>query len=1086
MAEPSGALLGSAYGYIDLDSSGAINALNQTKREFNNFISSTASVMQGWGNQLAGWGSQLTMWTAPLTAIGAVGLNVASSFDSVLTEIQARTGLTAEAMEQIRQAALDYGAATSFSSQQAADAFLNLLTAGLSTEDALAALGPVLDAAAAGGMDLAQAADYTTSVMAAFNLKAEDATTIVNAMSRASAASPATMNEMGAALQRVGGMATSFGLDVEETSAILAIFAQNGLRGTEAGTALASLLRNMQRDVPGTQAAWDALGTSLYNADGTMRNLDDVFRDIEAGLAGMSDEERNRTIMSLAGAEGMVAFNALLASDGIADMQASMESQASAADVAKQMMNSFAGQVDSLKGSVETLWITVLTPFMNNVLRPLIGMMIGAVNAVTTWAAANEPLVQTIVEMVSVFLALGPAAWGLGEAIKFVGFNLSTIGTIFGFIMSPLGLFIAGASLLAFIFRDQLWAAINSIVGPLQVMFGAIQAGVPILDAFQHFLFRIAGSDVASAFGKLRNIVGGFVTWFTVAWNRLRDGGIAGLWDFIVYSASAIDWVQLGTDVLNGITSGLSIAGSWVYDNLISPLLGAFGAIDWGMVGTAILQGIGLAISLYSSWINFVTDNILTPLFDNAKTALSTIDWQQLGKDIVGFIFGGSSGEAGGVDWGAVFGGWMDAITNFGSTAFDFLGWCFDNVISPLWQGIMDGLGNVDWGQVWTTFLDLSGQALNALWTGATWVWDNLISPMINLIGGALAQVDWVAVGTTLMDLFGAALNALWVGATWVWDNLISPMITAVGGALAQVDWMQLGTDILNSLGNVFLTLLDWGTWVYDNWLVPLVNAGKQAVENFDWFEFGKQMIENIGAALKATFDFVAWIIDSIFNPVKDNAKHATDQLDWFSIGQGVLNAIGQSLINTFNFIIWLKDNVFGPLLSGAGKAIQEINWSSVGQNLMDAIKNALPNIIQWVTDNIITPIKNALAGFNPMAGINTTTQLGGGGYQAHLQSTVSNAAAGVMGQIGGFASGIDFVPSDMIALIHEGERVQRANENPYNPNAQTNGMGGGEFNFYGDINVNGARSYNEALEVGRGVADGIRERLRQKGGGRA
>jgi TP901 family phage tail tape measure protein len=993
--EPQGAVLGNAVGYVDINTSGVSTNLNRAKQEFNGFIQQTGSMMQFWGSQIAGFGQNMMLWTAPVGIAVATGLNVAADFDSVLTEIQARTGLTADAMEQVRQTALQLGADTAFSSQQAADAFLNLLTAGLSVEESLATLPQVLTAAAAGGMDLATAADLTTSIMASFNLSAQDTTAIIDSMSRAAAASPATMNEIGIAMQDVGGLARMYNLSLDQTAAILAIFARNGIRGAEAGTQLRSMLRNLSDPTQVTQAAWDALGTSLYNADGSMRNLDEVLVDIRAGLVNLPVQQQNEIINQLAGSYGMAGFNALLASEGIAAMEASMAEQSAATEVARARMAAFSGVIEAFKGSIETLWITVLTPFMNNVLRPLIGGedgkggITGIANAFTAWAAANEPLVQNIMTLVFALLGLGPTLFAVGRGIQLFGFFLTVVA-------NPLAWIIAAIGGLAYLFRGQLLGALQTARSAIDMFFQLIQNGVPILTALQ--------TAIGATFG----------TW---------------------------DWSQIGVDILNGLSAGVSSMGVWVNDTLISPLVSAFAYVDWGAVGNTILQGIGLAISLYSGWINFVTDNILNPLFTNARNALGTIDWAQLGQDIVAFIFNPSSSNAGGVDWGAAFTGWMDAIGNFASSVFDFLGWTLNNVVSPLWSGIVGGLASVDWNQV----------------------------------------------GTTLMSLFGMALNTLWAGATWAWDNLISPMINSIGTSLASVDWGQLAMSLLDALGNAFMTLVAWENWVKSNILDFILSTAQLAVESVDWFMMGAGIVNAIGAALTATFDFLTWIVNSIFNPVTANAEGAAAGVDWGAVGNSIMGAIAGFIVGFFEFGVWLADTVFRPLVAGASSAIQLTDWGSIGQGLMDAIANALPNIAQWVQDWIIGPITSALSGFNPMAGINTTTQLGGGG-QANSSNIGGGGSFGGSGGLGKsfvipkFATGINFIPSEMIAQLHPGEAVIPANMNPFNPNAQQNGLGmaGGLFEGAQFVFPN-ARTREEGQEVAAGFGETLEQLLRER-----
>jgi TP901 family phage tail tape measure protein len=1207
-----GAVLGNAIGYVDINTSGVTTGLNQAKTEFNNFISATGSMIQGLGSQMAGFGAALTGFTLPVSIVAGVGLKAASDFDSVMTEIQARTGLTVEAMEQVRQTALQLGADTSFSTQQAADAFLNLLTAGLSVEEALATLPSVLDAAAAGNMDLASAADYTTSIMAQFGLTAQDTKLIVDALAQSSGATPASMAEMAAALNEVGSTAKMFNLDVTETSAVLAIFAENGIRGTKAGDNLKSMLLQLAESTSLYADDWAKLGTSLYDTNGNMRDLDDVLADVRVGLASLPVEEQNLIMQHLAGSVGLAGFNALLASDGIAEMTTTMEAQASASEVAQQMMASFAGQIDSLMGSIEALWITVLTPFMNNVLRPLIGTAIQVVNGIKDWAAANEPLVQTIMTVAAAVLALGPTLFGLGKFIQFIGFSLSAVGAVIGFILSPIGLLTAAVAGLAYIFRDQLWNAfqlgikaassftdymsetgdlvgsifwsITSFIGNFALglgvswdaalawqigvnnafesvrntigafwifvstfvsdiqqfgigeaimgIFGQGNLGETMQSSLEGLLTRLGfvrseairiTNDAWNAFSswyiRLRSIffnistvIGGFISTAKAAFSLffgLLENGVPVLEALRVAIAATFgtwDWAQIGSDILDGLSSGVSTVGTWVNDFLIAPMVDAFNSVDWAAVGDAILYGIGLGISAWTGWISFVTDNVLVPMFDTMKSVLGGIDWAQLGEDIIGFIFNPSdtAGNAGGVNWGGLFGQWMTAIADFGAAVFDFLGWTFENVISPLWQGMISGLAQVDWGSIWTTFLDLAGQALNVLWAGATWVYDNFLSPMLGAIGTAIQGIDWGQVWTTFLDLAGQALNMLWTAGTWVWDNFLSPMISSIGTSLAQVDWMQLGTDILNALGAGLLALWGAATWAYDNLIQPLLDNAQIAIETTDWFSVGQSIVFAIGDALKTAFDFVAWIIDSIFSPMTANAEGAADGIDWIGVGSSILSAIGNALISAFNFVQWLGDTIFAPLIAGAANAIGNFDWSSIGTNLMTAIANALPNIGQWVMDNIITPITNALAGFNPMAGFNTSTQMGGTGQPGLGTALAQGIPAqvsgmnnmggggslgtggfGTKGSVKGHAEGLNFVPQDMIALIHKGEAVIPASMNRFNPDSKTDGMGGGDININGDIIVQGASGYQQGLEAGRGAGDGIREKLRQQGGGR-
>lgn len=397
--------------------------------------------LQRIGQGMTRLGGQISLMTAPLVAFGVQGISVASDFDSAMTEIGARAGLTAEELDVVRETALQLGADTAFSAQQAADSFLQLLTSGQSVEEALATLPSVLDAAAASGEDLGRTADGVTDILAAFRLPVNRSAGVVDSLARAAGASSADMGDLFESFANVGGVAAQFGLTVEETAAILAIFAENGVKGAEAGTQLKSMLLNMARDTDDVSEAWDDFGTQLYDQNGALRPIAAVLEDIERAQADMTAEERQQAMMALAGSYGILGLTALTTGMDMEDMLFRMDASASASDVAAARMDTFAGRVDALKGSIETLMITALTPFMNDVLAPMAEDLTGIINQITAWAEANPETAKTVIMIV--------AAVALFGAILIpVGLALSGLGTVIGVVTGAFGLLSGAVALL--------------------------------------------------------------------------------------------------------------------------------------------------------------------------------------------------------------------------------------------------------------------------------------------------------------------------------------------------------------------------------------------------------------------------------------------------------------------------------------------------------------------------------------------------------------------------------------------------------------------------------------------------------------
>lgn len=309
------------------------------------------------------------------------GVSVAADFEEAMAEIAARTGITGKELQKISDFALDMGAKTKFSGQEAAEGLLQLLSSGQDVTEAMATLKPVMDLAAAGAVDLGRAADGVTDILAMFKLGARDSAMVSNVLARAAGASSATVEDLLQAFANVGPIAARYGMSVSDTAAALAVLAENGIKGAEAGTQIKSMLTNM--DSKEAKAAMDKLGISLYNAAGEARPLNDVLGDLREKMATMTDEEKNALIKRLAGSYGQLGLSALLAASGLSPMTDKINAAADAATVADARTLTFKGTMEGFGGSLETLATKTLMPFVQNTLTPMVKGLTDLVNGVS-------------------------------------------------------------------------------------------------------------------------------------------------------------------------------------------------------------------------------------------------------------------------------------------------------------------------------------------------------------------------------------------------------------------------------------------------------------------------------------------------------------------------------------------------------------------------------------------------------------------------------------------------------------------------------------------------------------------------------
>jgi TP901 family phage tail tape measure protein len=270
--------------------------------------------------------------------------------------------------------------------------------------------------------ELAIATGKTVDELAGL-IKQEDAADVMDSIARAAGASSATMPELFDAMTEAGPMLDMFNVSADKSAAILGVLADNGIKGSEAGNAVRSMLSNMSSDAQPTIDAWNELGVSMYDTQGNMKDIDIVMGELGDALDGLPVEDQNRLMLQLAGTYGISAMKALLADGAITDMETAMDDAADTAKVADERMKGWNGANDALQGSLETLQIQVLTPFLENVLTPIVKELTNVVNKVTEWATENPELANGII------LVLAGLALLIGILIP-LGILISTGGAV--------------------------------------------------------------------------------------------------------------------------------------------------------------------------------------------------------------------------------------------------------------------------------------------------------------------------------------------------------------------------------------------------------------------------------------------------------------------------------------------------------------------------------------------------------------------------------------------------------------------------------------------------------------------------------
>ncbi len=979
----SGYDLGNVYGKITLDASGIADGINHARRTLASGFADMGQSLQSFGDQLTGAGARITALTAPFTAFSASGLNVAAEFDVLLKQVEMFGGVTGAELESVRQYALQMGADTKFSAQDALGAMLDLLKGGMDLEATIATLPDVLNLAAAGEMSLAEAAGVVSGSMAIFKMDTEnlnnalaevpanftelqnqlgitdemftewgegndgfnyllnsmasqlgttteelydmwnatkpltpeiealanqlgisqadweayqgyldgtasslDVVTpaiqaliaqtglsgerlaqmfnpqmsaserIVNALAQAANASRADVAGLSEAMENVGTIADDFGLEIEETSAILGVFAEGGMMGAEAGTQLRSMLTNLARPTDDVKAAWKELGVSLYDSEGNMRDFNTVMLELDAAMDALPVQRQNELTQILAGSFGQLGFSALRASNGIGDMLAEMESAPDAGLLAESFMDTFAGKVEGLRGSFETLKIEALTPFMNEVAGPFVERLTEMVNSVTEWASANPELTVTIMQIGSAIAVAGPALMGTGLAINNIGFAVKAVAPLFGLLTSPLGL-IAGAGLvLAEVFDVDLRQAFEDVAS----------AVMPALEEIRVWVVE-EGFPAVVAFVRE-----------TLIPNIQRIGEIIGqLWERVAPVLGQLyNWF---------VTSALPAISGFVRNTFI-PTLQRIGEI----IGQVWVDIYPILAELFT-W--FVEDALPAVIQIVGETFIPIIE--DIGTRI---------GEV----WAVIEPVLRDLYNWFVTTALPAI----SNFIQTVFIPAVEGIAHI-FSEIYQTVAPILQYIF-------TWFAEQGIPIIARIINEIV-----VPVFNTLFDVLGD-----------IWE-VVAPALQSF------LDWFQTtGWPFIQSvIDNVITPAI--------HWVISLLAGIWEAISPH---------IENLKEFLEAAF---IWIDENVFTFIEGAINGFIDIVEgiWTAIQPGL-----DSLKTTFeSAFMWIKteifDKIIGPAIQGFIDFIGRV-WTDI-QPFLNELKRVFDEAFKWIDTYVIQPIIKAI-----------------------------------------------------------------------------------------------------------------------------
>lgn len=753
-------------------------------------------------------------------------IELGQNFTSTMSEVSAISGATGEDFEKLEACAREYGATTVFSASNAAEALKYMSLAGWDADQSTSALGGVLNLAAASGMELGAASDMVTDYLSAFAMEAGDAAYFADLLSYAQSHSNTTAEALGEAYKNCAANLNAAGQDVETVTSLLEGMANQGYKGSEAGTAMAAIMRDITNGMKDGAIKIGETSVAVMDAQGNFRDLTDILTEVEAATNGMGDAERAVALSSTFTADSTKGLNLILneGMDNIAGYEEELRgASGSAEEMANIMNDNLSGDVAAMNSAFEELGLKIYDA-LESKLRAGVQFITNGVIPAIEWLGGHIPEVTIAVSGLGAVIAA--MNWGtISSKIAMVKGALVKLAAALGGVSLPAIAIIAVITAVALAFTN-LWKnneefrnKITAIWDGIKAKFDEFGQGIvdrlnalgfefeditevmkAVWDGFCEVLapifegvFQQIGNILNEALDILTGLFDIFAGIFTGDWDMVWQGVqevFGAVWDFVV--ATFENWISTFTSLADTVLGWFGTDWETVWTNVKTFFSDTWNAISSFFSG--ILTGIKTFFTdTWNAIVSFFS-GILSGIYSSVTGTMTEIHdtFTNIWDSITGFLSGAWETIKNIVTVGIM------AVKEIISAAFQIITlpfrfiWenCKDTVLS-IWETIKSVIGEkIDAVKekittVTTAISNVASAAWNAISSTASSLWEGIKGTIGSKIDAAKEKVSTAT--SAITSVASSAWSSVSSTASSLWNTISSTVSSKISAASSAV-----------------------------------------------------------------------------------------------------------------------------------------------------------------------------------------------------------------------------------------------------------------------------------------------------------